>query len=107
MMKMRKGEKPLAMMMKVATRVIVVVITAVVTMEIVKSKDRERHILALRKFFERIQFYKLRLNPKKHIFGVTSKKLLGFMVSQRGIEVDLEKIKVIMEMKPPRPKKEI
>ena len=86
---------------------IVVVITAVVTMEIVKSKDRERHILALRKFFERIQFYKLRLNPKKHIFGVTSKKLLGFMVSQRGIEVDLEKIKVIMEMKPPRPKKEI
>ena len=106
-MKIRKGEKPLAMMMKVATRVIVVVITAVVTMEIVKSKDRERHILALRKFFERIQFYKLRLNPKKHIFGVTSKKLLGFMVSQRGIEVDLEKIKVIMEMKPPRPKKEI
>ena len=86
---------------------IVVVITVVVTMEIVKSKDRERHILALRKFFERIQFYKLRLNPKKHIFGVTSKKLLGFMVSQRGIEVDLEKIKVIMEMKPPRPKKEI
>ena len=31
---------------------------------IVKSKDREGHILALRKFFERIQFYKLRLNPK-------------------------------------------
>ena len=93
-MKMRKGEKPLAMMMKVATRVIVVVITAVVTMEIVKSKDREGHILALRKFFERIQFYKLRLNPKKHIFGVTSKKVLGFMVSQRGIEVDPEKIEV-------------
>ena len=107
MMNIRKGEKPLAMMMKVATRVIVVVITAVVTMEIVKSKDHEGHILALRKFFERIQFYKLRLNPKKHTFGVTSKKLLGFMVSQRGIEVDPEKIKVIMEMKPPRPKKEI
>ena len=86
---------------------IVVVITAVVTMEIVKSKDREGHILALRKFFERIQFYKLRLNPKKHTFGVTSEKLLGFMVSQRGIEVDPEKIKVIMEMKPSRPKKEI
>ena len=48
---------------------------------IVKSKDREGHILALRKFFERIQFYKLRLNPKKCTFGVTSGKLLGFMVS--------------------------
>ena len=50
---------------------------------IVKSKDREGHIPALRKFFERIQFSKLWLNPKKCTFGVTSKKLLGFMVSQR------------------------
>ena len=31
----------------------------------VKSKDREGHMLALRKFFERIWFYKLQLNPKK------------------------------------------
>ena len=74
---------------------------------IVKSKDCEGHVLVLRKFFERIQFYKLRLNPKKCTFGVTSKKLLRFMVSQRGIEVDLEKIKVIVEMKPPRTEKEI
>ena len=48
---------------------------------IVKSKDREGHIPALRKFFERIRFYKLQLNPKKCTFGVTSGKLLGFMVS--------------------------
>ena len=67
---------------------------------IVKSKDREGHIPALRKFFERIRFYKLRLNPKKCTFGVTFGKLLGFMVSQRGIEVDLDKIKAIIEMKP-------
>ena len=73
----------------------------------VKSKDREGHISALRKFFERIWFYKLRLNPKKCTFGVTSGKLLGFMVSQRGIEVDPDKIKEIVEMKPPRTEKEI
>ena len=48
---------------------------------IVKSKDREGHIPALRKFFERIWFYKLQLNPKKCTFGVTFGKLLGFMVS--------------------------
>ena len=48
---------------------------------IVKSKDHEGHIKALQKFFERIQFYKLRLNPKKCTFGVTFEKLLGFMVS--------------------------
>ena len=73
---------------------------------IVKSKDREWHILALRKFFERIQFYKLQLNSKKCTFVVTSGKLLGFMISQRGIEVDLDKIKAIVEMKPPRTEKE-
>ena len=74
---------------------------------IVKSKDHEGHIPALRKFFERIWFYKLQLNPKNCTFGVTSEKLLGFMVSQRGIEVDPEKIKAIVEMKPPRTEKEI
>ena len=74
---------------------------------IVKSKDREGHILALLKFFERIQFYKLWLNPKKCTFGVTVENLLGFMVSQRGIEVDPNKIKAIVEMKPPRIEKEI
>ena len=74
---------------------------------IVKSKNRERHILALWKFFERIRFYKLWLNPKKCAFGVTFGKLLGFMVSQRGIEVDLDKIKALVEMKPPRTEKEI
>ena len=40
---------------------------------IVKSKNHEGHIPALRKFFERILFYKLQLNPKKCTFGVTSK----------------------------------
>jgi len=74
---------------------------------IVKSKDHEGHIPALRNFFERIQFYKLRLNPKKCTFSMTSRKLLGFMVSQRGIEVDPNKIKAIMEMKPPKTEKEI
>ena len=74
---------------------------------IVKSKDREGHILVLRKFFERIRFYKLRLNPKKCTFRVTTGKILEFMVSQRGLEVNLDKIKAIVEMKPPRIEKEI
>ena len=36
------------------------------------------------------------------MFGVKSEKLLGFVVSQRGIEVDLDKVKVILEMLEPR-----
>ena len=47
------------------------------------------------------------MNPKKCSFSVTSKKLLGFRVSYKGIEVDYDKIKAIVEMKPPRTDKEI
>ena len=49
----------------------------------------------------------MRLNPKKCTFGVTSGKLLGHMVSERGIEVDPDKIKAILDMLVPRTKKEI
>ena len=59
---------------------------------IVKSKDRENHTTNLRKFFERIKEYRLRLNPQKCAFGVTARKLLGFLVSDRGIEVDLLRV---------------
>ena len=71
-----------------------------------KSKDREGHITNLRKFFERIKEYKLRLNPQKCTFGVTVEKLLGFLVSDRRIEVDLSKIKVILDMPPPKSERE-
>ena len=74
---------------------------------IVKSKDRESHIINLRKFFERIKDYRLRLNPQKCTFGVTVGKLLGFLVSDRGIEVEPSKIKAILEMPPLRSEKEI
>ena len=65
---------------------------------IVKSRDRSDHLVALDRFFERIRQFILRLNPKKCTFGVTSGKLLGYMVSERGIEVDLDKIRVILNM---------
>ena len=49
----------------------------------------------------------MRLNPKKCTFGVISGKLLGHIVCERGIEVDPEKIKAILDMPAPRTKKEI
>ena len=51
--------------------------------------------------------FKLRLNPNKCTFGVRSGKLLGFIVSQKGIEVDLDKVKAIQEMPEPRTKKQV
>ena len=74
---------------------------------IVKSKDRESHIINLRKFFERFKDYRLRLNPQKCTFKVIVEKLLGFLVSDRGIKVDPSKIRAILEMPPPKSEKEI
>ena len=74
---------------------------------IVKSKDEGSHTINLRKFFESIKEYKLKLNPQKCTFGVIAGKLLGFLVSDRGIEVVPFKMKAILEMPPPKSEKEI
>ncbi|WJZ96847.1 hypothetical protein VitviT2T_015494 [Vitis vinifera] len=74
---------------------------------IVKSRGRPDHLAALERFFERIRQFRLRLNPKKCTFGVTSGKLLGYMVSERGIEVDPDKIRAILGMPAPRTEKEV
>ena len=74
--------------------------------KIVKSKDRGGDIINLRKFFERIKEYRLRLNPQKCTFVVTTRNLLGFLVSDRGIKVNPSKIKAILDMLPPKSEKE-
>ena len=51
--------------------------------------------------------YKLRLNPSKCVFGVSAGKLLGYIVNQRGIEVDPSKAKAIIDMPPPKTEKEV
>ena len=74
---------------------------------IVKSRDRENHWAALESFFQRIRCFRLRLNPKNCTFGVTFGKLLGYMISERGIEADPDKIRAIRDMSPPQTETEI
>ena len=74
---------------------------------IVKSYNRENHWAALEHFFQRIRRFRLRLNLKKCTFGVTYGKLLGYMISERSIEVDLDKIRAILDMPSPRTETEI
>ena len=64
----------------------------------VKSLTREGHFEALDKFLSRTEKYNLILNPKKCVFGVTSRKLLGHIVIQKGIKVDPDKVKEIKEL---------
>ncbi|XP_077217943.1 uncharacterized protein LOC143852446 [Tasmannia lanceolata] len=74
---------------------------------IIKAKTQVDNVQVLRRFFERISKYMLLRNLNKCVFGVTSGKLLGFLVSRRGIEVDPAKVKAIQEMQPPKIEKEI
>ena len=66
----------------------------------VKSRRREEHFHMLRKVFERCRAFKLRMNPPKCAFGVSSRKYLVFLVHSRGIDVDLTKATAIATMKP-------
>ena len=74
---------------------------------IAKSASEEEHLFNLKKLFERLRKYKLGLNPTKCTFGVKFGKLLGFIVSQRGIEVDPDKVCAILEMPHPCNEKEV
>ena len=64
-------------------------------------------IRELEETFESMRQVDLRLNPEKCVFGVPSGKLLGFLVSHRGIEANPEKIKDIKDMSPPQTLKEM
>ena len=74
---------------------------------LVKSRREEDHLEDLRETFDTLCSYNMKLNPGKCAFGVTAGKFLGFMVSQRGIEANPDKIRAIMEMTPPRNVKKV
>ena len=74
---------------------------------LVKSLDEGKHLDDLQETFNTLRQYNMKLNPSKCAFGVASGKFLGFMVSHRGIEANSEKIKAILDMKPPQNVKEV
>ncbi|XP_052483297.1 uncharacterized protein LOC128037420 [Gossypium raimondii] len=74
---------------------------------IAKSRTEEEHVQVLKRLFLRLRIFQLKLNPAKCTFGARSGKLLGFIVSKKGIEVDPDKVKAIRDLPPPRTKKEV
>ena len=74
---------------------------------LVKSKENENHLTDLKETFQALRTYNMKLNLEKCAFGVSSGKFLGFMVSQRGIEANPNKINAILEMSPPKIVKEV
>ena len=74
---------------------------------IAKSRTARDHLVDLRKLFKRLIKYRLRLNPNNCVFRASSGKLLGFIVNQRGIEVDPAKFQAIQDMSTPQTEKQI
>ena len=69
---------------------------------LVKSLDEEKHLNDLQETFDTLRRHQMKLNPSKCAFGVSSGKFLGFMISQRGIEANPDKIQAILDMKSPK-----
>ena len=74
---------------------------------LVKSKEELAYLDNLKKTFVTLKQYQMKLNPSKCVFGIASGKFLGFMVSQRGIEANTEKVQAIINMASPRTVKEV
>ncbi|CAN6713622.1 unnamed protein product [Malus baccata var. baccata] len=68
---------------------------------VAKSKTEEQHLIDLRQALIRMRIHKLKMNPKKCVFGVRAGNFLGFLVHQRGVEMDKNKSRAILESPPP------
>ena len=62
---------------------------------VVKTKHVESLVDNFRLTFDNLRTYDIKLNPEKCIFGVPAGKLLGFIVSNRGIEANPAKIRAL------------
>jgi hypothetical protein len=74
---------------------------------VVKSRKAFDHASDLQETFDNLRAAGMKLNPEKCVFGVRAGKLLGFLVSERGIEANPEKIDAILQMKPPSSVREV
>jgi hypothetical protein len=68
---------------------------------IVKSFKRRDHISDLAETFAHLRAANLKLNPEKCVFGIHKEKVLGCLISTKGIEANPDKIKALMEMQDP------
>jgi hypothetical protein len=76
-------------------------------MTMVASKNKEYHLSDFAETFTNMREARLRLNPKKCIFGVRQGKILGYLVSHKEIEANPSKIQAIMDMAPPQSTRDI
>jgi hypothetical protein len=65
---------------------------------VVKSKKQGDLPDIVKETFDNLRKYKMKLNPKKRVFDVSSGKLLSYMVSAMGIDANLKKVEAIEQL---------
>ena len=73
----------------------------------VKSRNKKDHLRDLRTMFDIMRAHQLKMNPTKFFLRVSSGKFLGFIITSKGIHLDLDKVKAIQSMHPPKNLKEV
>lgn len=65
---------------------------------LMKSLSFDQHLKDLDEVFTVLKIYKMKLNPTKYVFSITTGKFLGFMVRKNRIEPNLKKLKALTDM---------
>jgi hypothetical protein len=68
---------------------------------VVKSASLNSHLADLGLAFEKMRRYGLKMNPLTCAFGVLAGKFLGFIVHEKGVEIDPKKIESIKKVQAP------
>jgi hypothetical protein len=71
------------------------------------SKSDKEHCCHLRKVFLKCRSFGISLNPKKSLFAMQEGKLLGHIVSVKGVRIDLSRVEAIQALSVSRSKKEV
>jgi hypothetical protein len=74
---------------------------------VVVSKKKENYLSDFAKIFANMQEAKLKLNPKKCVFGITRGKVLECPVSMKGTEANTDNIRAITQMEPLESRKDV
>jgi hypothetical protein len=74
---------------------------------VIKLAAYNPHLANLHLAFERMHRYGLKMNPLKCAFGVLAGKFLGFIIHDKGIEIDPKKIEIIKKVQAPTCKRDL
>src|SRR3954469_14645531 len=69
---------------------------------VIKTREAKTLIDDLCEMFDNLDHYKIKLNLEKCVFGIPSGQLLGYFISQWGIEANPKKIRAILSMEKPK-----